>query len=121
MARMASALRERLGDEAAVALEEYVDSRGLDWREEVVQTSIERFDHRLAATSAVLRLEMADTRLEMQKGFAGIWRAMADLKTSITGELTDTRVELLRWSFMFWVGQVAAIAALLAFMLRGLK
>jgi hypothetical protein len=29
-------------------------------------------------------------------------------------------VRLLRWSFLFWVGQVAAMAALLAFMLRGL-
>jgi len=25
---------------------------------------------------------------------------------------------LLKWSFLFWVGQVAAVAGLLAFMLR---
>ena len=73
----------------------------------------------MPATSAALRLEMADTRVELQKEFAGIWQAMGDLKTAMKQELADTRVELLRWSFMFWVGQVAAIAALLAFMLRG--
>ena len=27
------------------------------------------------------------------------------------------RVELLKWSFLFWVGQVAAMAGLLAYML----
>jgi hypothetical protein len=36
-------------------------------------------------------------------------------------ELSTTRVDMLRWSFVFWIGQVAAIAALLAFMLRGVR
>ena len=59
-----------------------------------MQTATERFESRLAAVAA-------DLRLEMQKGFA------------------DLRVELLRWSFFFWIGQVVAVASLLAFMLRG--
>jgi hypothetical protein len=29
--------------------------------------------------------------------------------------LAETRAELLKWSFLFWVGQVAAVAAMLAF------
>jgi hypothetical protein len=32
--------------------------------------------------------------------------------------LADTRVDLLKWSFLFWVGQVAAIGGMLAFALR---
>ncbi len=32
--------------------------------------------------------------------------------------LAETRAELLKWSFLFWVGQVAAVAAMLAFALR---
>jgi hypothetical protein len=35
--------------------------------------------------------------------------------------LAETRVDLLKWSFLFWVGQVAAIAGMLAFVLRSLS
>ena len=70
-----------------------------------MQTAAGRFENRLGAVAADLRLEMqkgfADLRVEMHKGFA------------------DLRVELLRWSFFFWIGQVVAIASMLAFMLRG--
>ena len=44
-----------------------------------------------------------------------------DLHQSINdvrSDLANARVEMLRWSFVFWIGQVAAVAALLAFMLR---
>jgi hypothetical protein len=30
------------------------------------------------------------------------------------------RVDTLRWSFLFWLGQVAATLTMLAFMMRGL-
>jgi len=32
--------------------------------------------------------------------------------------LAETRVDLLKWSFLFWIGQVAAIGGMLAFALR---
>ena len=34
--------------------------------------------------------------------------------------LAETRGDLLKWSFLFWIGQVAAIAGMLAFVLRSL-
>jgi hypothetical protein len=49
-------------------------------------------------------LKLSALRLEMQKGFG------------------DLRVEVLRWSFLFWIGQLAAVAGLLSFMLsKGLR
>ena len=33
--------------------------------------------------------------------------------------LADLRADLLKWSFLFWVGQLAAIAGLLGLMLPG--
>jgi hypothetical protein len=35
--------------------------------------------------------------------------------------LAETRGDVLKWSFLFWVGQVAAIAGMLAFVLRSLS
>jgi hypothetical protein len=34
--------------------------------------------------------------------------------------LADTRFDILKWSFLFWVGQVAAFGGMLAFALRSI-
>lgn len=60
----------------------------------------ERFARRLAEEMGSLRIEMA--------GF----------RNDIVRELATTRTEILKWSFLFWIGQVAAIAGLLAFALK---
>jgi hypothetical protein len=97
MVPVSDALRERLGVKAAHDLEEFTENLSSRWSDNVLHTASERFDNRLA-------VEMAALRLEMQKGFG------------------DLRVEVLRWSFLFWIGQVAAVAGLLTFMLnRGLR
>lgn len=93
-----SALRERLGDDASSALVEYVEHSGREWRGEVLESCTERVEGRMN--------HYAD-RNEVVDGFARIVTQMADMK-----------VEILRWSFAFWLGQVAVMAALLAFMLR---
>jgi hypothetical protein len=43
---------------------------------------------------------------------------MSALRSDVARDLSGVRSELLKWSFLFWVGQVATIAALLGFMLR---
>ncbi len=59
-----------------------------EWKEEVLTTATDRFEWRLAEECALLRQDFAASRTEM-----------------------------LRWSFVFWIGQVASIAAL--FFARG--
>ena len=63
------------------------------WAEHVLSIAAERFERRLA--QEISGLEVRLTR-EMHAGFA----------------------EMFKWSFLFWIGQFAATAALLAFMLR---
>jgi hypothetical protein len=59
----------------------------------VLSTAVDRFERRLA-------------------------EELSNLRQGITQELVTTKVNMLKWSFVFWIGQVAAIAALLSFMLR---
>ena len=86
-----ASVRRKLGDEASEGL---VEMFGL-----YHQLTSERFERRLAE-------EISGLRLEMHQGFAAIRQEMA-----------TTHVAWLRWSFLFWIGQVAAIAGLLGFML----
>jgi hypothetical protein len=74
------------------------------WPEHVLSIAAERFERRLAQEIAGLEMRL---RKEMHEGFAAIRKEMA-----------EHRVEMLRWSFAFWIGQFAATAALLSFMLR---
>ena len=116
------ALAERLGTEATgglvrvfnAARESLDDVRG-DWSEQVLSLAVERFERRLVEETSKLRVEMA-------QGFSGLElrlrQEMGDLEGRLHKEIGGFRVESLRWSFLFWVGHVAAMAALLSFMLR---
>ena len=104
VARVPRALAERLGDDGTEGLIRLVASTKAEWTEEVLTAAVDRFDRRLTTEIASLRVDFA--------------RDMATLRQDFTRDLSSVRVELLKWSFLFWVGQVAAIAGLLAFMLR---
>ena len=102
--RIPPAVRARLGDDGTFGLVELLDVEKKDWSEYVLTTATDRFERRLAQELGLLRQEL---RTSMHDGLG-----------TIRTELASARVEMLRWSFVFWIGQVAAVAALLAFMLR---
>jgi hypothetical protein len=104
MDRGARALREKLGDEAMADLRVVIDNAGRQWREDVLSVSAERFERRLAEEIGALRIDMA-------KEFAAIRVEMASLAWS-------TRADVLKWSFLFWIGQFAAITGMMAFLLK---
>ncbi|MBI4023953.1 MAG: hypothetical protein HY360_03170 [Verrucomicrobia bacterium] len=41
---------------------------------------------------------------------------VAKLEAKLVAMIADTKVELLRWMFLFWVGQIAIVAGLIRFM-----
>ena len=73
----------------------------------MVSVAADRFERRLTEEITGLRLEFRE--------------ALHEGLTAVRQELATTRVEMLKWSFLSWAGQVAAMAGLLAFMLRGLR
>ena len=105
--RIPVALRSRLGDDATFGLIELLDSERKDWSEQVVGVAADRFERRLTEEISGLRVELRE--------------ALHEGLTAVRQELATTRVETLKWSFLFWIGQVAAMAGLLAYMLRGLR
>lgn len=104
---MPAALRTRLGDDATFGLIELMDAERKDWSEGVLSVAADRFERRLTEEITGLRVELRE--------------ALHDGLASVRHEIATTRVEGLKWSFVFWIGQVAATAGLLAFMLRGIR
>jgi hypothetical protein len=109
------ALREKLGEEGLVGLQVVIDNTGRQWRDDVLTVTGERFERRFAQEMAALRVDIA-------KEFAGLRTEMAKESAEIRKEtavgLAQTHASLLKWSFLFWVGQFAATSAMMAFLLQ---
>jgi len=137
MAQVPEALAKRLGDEGTNGLVALLESTREDWTERVLTAAVDRFEYRLTTEVSLLRIdfgrEMSALRQDVTRDLAALRRDVtqeiatlrqdftqdvATLRQDFTRDLATVRVELLKWSFLFWVGQVAAMAGLLAFMIR---
>jgi hypothetical protein len=88
--RVVPVLRQRLGEDGSEALTEMVFTAAQDWRDDVLTQVERRFESRLTQEISGLRIE-------------------------VTRELAAMRVENLRWSFVFWISQLGAMAGLLSY------
>lgn len=125
--RVPAALSERLGPDATDGLVDVLESSRTEWTEQVLTLAEDRFERRLTLTEARFegRLTLTEARFErrLAQEIAAfrveITRELAAIRQEFTRELAAVRVELIRWSFVFWIGQVAVMIGVLAFMLRG--
>jgi hypothetical protein len=92
------ALRDCLGENGVRDLNDYLEEHRQAWRVDVVNAISQQLDYRMSECAK---------REDMTIGFARVEKQMSEMK-----------VEILRWSFLFWIGQVATIAALLSYMLK---
>ncbi len=84
-------VRNHLGAEATEGLLQLLTRVESDWSDQVLNLAEGRFERRLVEETSRIRIDVA-----------------------------ELKSDLLKWSFVFWVGQVGAVAALLALMLRGI-
>jgi hypothetical protein len=104
-----------------------------EWKEDVLDTASDRFERRLAEEMGTLRVEMTRGFAELRTEFRGdlatlradftthrgeVRTELAALRGEVRTDLASTRSDLIKWSFVFWAGQVVAMAGILAFMLR---
>ena len=79
----------------------------------------------MAASTAALRQEMAAAtaglRQEMVAGTAILRQEMAAGTASLRQEMSGQKFDILKWAFLFWVGQFFAVASLMAVLIRVLR
>lgn len=86
-------LREKLGEPGTAGLRDLLESAGREWKADVLATATDSFERRLTDECSKMRVEMAN-------GLANI------------------RVEIIKWSFAFWVSQIVTLGGLLALLMR---
>ena len=94
-------LMERLGEKGARALVDMLYASNRACVADVLEKTAERFERRLVEETSKLRVDMAQ------------------LRTDLHGEIVSSRFELIKWNFVFWIGQVVALAGIIGLMLRG--
>jgi hypothetical protein len=106
-----AALAERLGEDASAAFTEMVMAHDDAQVEYVVMQCAERFERRLTEEASKLRVEMSRLGSDIRQ-------EMSLLRTDLRTEIATGRVELLKWGFMFWIGQVISIVGFVSLLIR---
>ena len=92
-------VRERLGNAGSDGL--------MNMFAEAHRIGEERLDRRMAQMSAHfehrLKEEISQFRVEMIQ------------------QMSDLRFDILKWNFLFWIGQLAALTGILSFLLRNVR
>jgi hypothetical protein len=131
-----TALQDRLGPEATAGLIELLTDARERWTAEMIEPVGDRFERRLTDETTKVRVEMvqgfaalrqdlaeglSQVRQEMAMGLSQVRHEMTAGFAALRQEIADTRLELLKWTFVVWVGQLFALAGFLAVLIRFLR
>jgi len=124
-------LREKLGDEAVDSLIELLNKSGEKIKADVIALSGEKYERRLSEEIANIRIDMASLRAELKESeeryekrlseeIANIKIDMASLRAELKEDIAGIRTELsakyaslIKWMFIFWIGQIGAMLGIL--------
>lgn len=115
--RLPLKLHERLGDEAMTELLTMFTDLGAESRAEFqeLRAADARLEARMEAGFADVRQEIADVREDLEQQIANL---RADLKQQIADlrpQIVSVQGELIKWTFLFWLGTIGIVLLLLRF------
>jgi hypothetical protein len=110
--------------EQGARLRHETSTLGADLRQEMAALGVE-LRREMSALGVELRQEMAtmgaELRREMATMGADLRQEIATLGGVLRQQMAADRVELIKWCFLFWIGQVLAITAIMGVMLRVMR
>jgi hypothetical protein len=101
MAQLGAALRQEMG-QLGVDLRQEMGRLGVDLRQEMGRLGV-------------------DLRQEMGRLGVDLRQEMGQLGVGLRADVSAGRVEMVKWLFLFWVGQVIAMAGIMGALLRALR
>ena len=116
MSQCAERFERRLVEETSKLRVDLVQTQG-DMRQGFAEVRGEMHQG-FAAVRGEMHQGFAEVRGEMRQGFAEVRGEMRQGVADMGRDNATHRFELLRWSFAFWVGQLAAVAAIVGLLLR---
>jgi hypothetical protein len=81
---------------------------------EAYRIGTDQLDRRLAESSASSERKLAEVSASFE-------RCLAAETAKVRLEMATLKFDLLRWNFLFWIGQLAALTAILSAMLNSVR
>ncbi len=115
-------LRDKLGDDGTEGLIEVLNRQEEHTKDSVIETAADRFERRLTEVRTGLDNRITEVEASLNNR---ITEVETRLDKRITEEAAGLRVEIqksksdtIKWMFVFYIGQVAALSGLLFALLR---
>ena len=105
MTRLGADLRQEIGA-VRTDLREEIGTLRTDLRQEI------------AALGTELRQEIGAERTDLRREIAALGTELRQEIAGVSSRMASDRFELLKWAFLFWIGQVVAIGTLFGVMMR---
>ncbi len=117
-------LRNKLGDEASEALINMFNEYGQGQKEDVIEAVEQRFEKTVVQVKSELKIEIeqvkSELKIEIEQVKAElkieIEQVKAELKIDIARveiKLEQIKTDLIRWLFLFWIGQMGVVIGLI--------
>jgi predicted nucleic acid-binding Zn-ribbon protein len=111
-------LREKLGDEGSESFIEMMNQLEENQTNAVLALSEQRFEKALTREFGDLKLEsnatITDLRKEMHDEIRKLWEEIYKLRE----DMQKMRADIIKWMFIFLVGQTGVLAGLILVLLR---
>lgn len=129
-------LRSRLGEEAARDLVELVNAAGRAQREDTVMLVGERFERRVVEVQSGLEQRITQVKSDLEQRIAEVKSELEQrivevkseleqrinaVKSELEQRIAHLRADLIKWMFVFWMGQVAVMAGLVGLLYNLLR
>jgi hypothetical protein len=111
-ARLYALLTDKLGSDVTEAMFNYIDNKTVQSVEATIQSLATKND--LFATRDDLRKEIGGVKDDIANAKLDLRKEMGDLRK----EFSESRADNIKWMFIFWIGQVGAMLAILLLFLK---
>ena len=116
------ALRDKSGEEATDALVTLVNASGDEGRAANLAISEEKFGRRLAEEMGKIRVEIVDLKTELKSEIGGLRSELkteiGSVRSEIKTEIAESKSEIIKWLFIFWIGQIGVMTGIVFALLR---
>jgi copper chaperone CopZ len=133
-------LRDKLGDEALESFIQLLNEVEKGARETSVLLVEERFERKLTEVKTDLENKIVEVKADLENKIAGVKidlenkitqvkadlenkiaevkvdleRKIIEFKTDLENKIAGVKIDLIKWMFIFWIGQVGTILGILA-------
>ena len=115
-ARLYKLLTDKLGSDTTEAMFKYIDNKTERSVEATIKTLATREDVHISKND--LRKELGIVKDDLHKEIGIVKDDLAKVKYDLSKQIGDGKADTIKWMFIFWIGQVGAMLAILFLFLK---